>query len=140
MFRTMLMASAALAVTTPALAHTAKKVPAMAMMAASNPFAAKSTLPFQAPDFARIKDADYLPAIMAGMAAQKHEVDAIANQKAKPTFDNTIVALERSGALLERAVLAFSAVAGANTNDTLDATTGFRFAHRPSRSTGRCAR
>ena len=47
---------------------------------------------------------------------------AIANQSAAPTFDNTVVAMERSGALLERANLAFSAVNGANTNDTLQAT------------------
>ena len=122
MFGSMLMATAALAVATPALAAPAKKAASATAMSASNPFAQKSTLPFQAPDFARIKDSDYLPAIMAGMAAQKREVDAIASQKAKPTFDNTIVALERSGALLERSELAFSAVAGANTNDTLDAT------------------
>ena len=56
------------------------------------------------------------------MAQQKREVTAIANQKAAPSFDNTVVAMERSGALLERAGLAFSAVNGANTNDTLQAT------------------
>ncbi|MCW3797788.1 M3 family metallopeptidase [Sphingomonas sp. BN140010] len=87
----------------------------------SNPFAKPSTLPLQAPDFSRIKDSDYLPALLAGMAQQKAEVRAIAASKAAPTFDNTIVALERSGQLLERANLAFSAVNGANTNDTLQA-------------------
>ena len=56
------------------------------------------------------------------MAQQKREVTAIANQKATPTFDNTVVAMERSGLLLERANLAFNAVNGANTNDTLQAT------------------
>ncbi len=56
------------------------------------------------------------------MAQQKREVTAIANQSAAPTFDNTVVAMERSGALLQRANLAFSAVNGANTNDTLQAT------------------
>jgi peptidyl-dipeptidase Dcp len=79
-------------------------------------------LPFQTPDFSKIKDTDYLPALIAGMAQQKREVTAIANQKAPPTFDNTVVAMERSGLLLERANLAFSAVNGANTNDTLQAT------------------
>ncbi|MEO6198471.1 MAG: M3 family metallopeptidase [Sphingomicrobium sp.] len=76
-------------------------------------------MPYETPDFAAIKDSDYLPALLAGMAQQKAEVTAIANQKAAPTFDNTIVALEKSGELLERAILAFSAVSGANTNDAL---------------------
>jgi peptidyl-dipeptidase Dcp len=56
------------------------------------------------------------------MAQQKREVTAIANNPAPPTFDNTVVAMERSGLLLERASLAFNAVNGANTNDTLQAT------------------
>ena len=63
--------------------------------------AKQSTLPFLAPDFASIKDKDYLPAMLAGMAQQKAEVLAIANQKANPTFDNVLVALERSGLLLD---------------------------------------
>lgn len=92
-----------------------------ATLPASNPLAAPSTLPFGAPDFAAIKDADYLPAILAGMEQQKREVAAIADQTAAATFDNTLGALERSGALLDRAQLAFSAVNGANTNDTLQA-------------------
>src|SRR4029079_1318394 len=85
-------------------------------------FAKPSTLPMQAPDFASIKDSDYLPALLAGMAEQKREVTAIANNSEPPTFDNTVAAMERSGLLLERANLAFSAVNGANTNDTLQAT------------------
>src|SRR4029079_11661549 len=85
-------------------------------------FAKPSTLPMQAPDFSRIKDRDYLPALLAGMAEQKKEVTAVVNQTSTPTFDNTIVPYERSGLLLERANLAFNAVNGANTNDTLQAT------------------
>jgi peptidyl-dipeptidase Dcp len=73
----------------------------------------------QAPDFSKIKDSDYLPAIMAGMAQQKAEVTQIANNPAAPAFNNTLVPLERSGQLLERTLLAFFAVSGANTNDTL---------------------
>src|SRR3954447_4868574 len=126
MIRSLLLASAALAVATtaqPALAAVAKPKPAAsATLPASNPFAKPSTLPLETPDFARIKDSDYLPALLAGMAQQKREVTAIANQTATPTFDNTIVAMERSGLLLERANLAFNAVNGANTNDTLQAT------------------
>lgn len=88
---------------------------------ASNPFAKASTLPYQAPPFDRIKDADYQPAIEAGMAEQRAEVRRIADDPAAPTFDNTIVPLERSGRLLSRAMAAFGSVTGANTNDTLQA-------------------
>jgi peptidyl-dipeptidase Dcp len=85
----------------------------------SNPLYAPSTLPYQAPPFDKIHDADYQPAIEAGIAQQRDEVELIANNPAAPTFDNTIVALERSGQLLTRATLVFGAVTGANTNDTL---------------------
>jgi peptidyl-dipeptidase Dcp len=126
MIRRLLLTSAALALSTtaqPVLAAPAKAKPvASATLAPSNPFAKPSTLPFQAPDFSRIKDRDYLPALLAGMAEQKKEVTAVANQTSTPTFDNTIVPYERSGLLLERANLAFNAVNGANTNDTLQAT------------------
>ena len=125
MIRKLLLATAALsAIAAPATAATRKpaSTAASATLPASNPFARPSTLPFETPDFSRIKDSDYLPALLAGMAQQKQEVTAIANQKDAPTFDNTIAALEKSGLLLERANLAFSAVNGANTNDTLQAT------------------
>jgi len=126
MIRKILLASAAVAMTTiaqPGVAAPAKaKAAASATLSASNPFAKPSTLPFQTPDFSKIKDSDYLPALLAGMAQQKREVMAIANNPAAPTFANTVVAMERSGLLLERANLAFSAVNGANTNDTLQAT------------------
>src|SRR5581483_861084 len=125
MIRKLLMASAALAFVTAGTAEAAPRktsATASATLPASNPFARPSTLPFQAPDFSRIKDGDYLPAILVGMAQQKREVTAIANNPAPPTFDNTVAQMERSGLLLERATLAFSAVNGANTNDTLQAT------------------
>ena len=125
MFRTFFTTTAVIAIATPLVAHPVEHRAAPAAMTAalpaSNPFAKPSTLPFQAPDFASIKDSDYLPAMIAGMVQQKAEVMAIANQKAAPTFDNTLAAMERSGTLLERAQLAFSAVQGANTNDALDA-------------------
>ena len=122
MLRTILLTTAAVAfAATPAVAAPAKKpaAAAPATLPASNPFAKPSTLPFEAPDFSKIKDSDYLPAIMAGMAQQKREITQIANNPAPPTFNNTMVPLERSGQLLERALLAFSAVSGADTNDTL---------------------
>jgi peptidyl-dipeptidase Dcp len=88
-------------------------------LAPSNPFYAPSTLPFEAPPFDKIKDEDYQPAIEAGMAQQKVEIQAIADNPDAPTFDNTIVAMEKTGQLLDRAMAAFNGVTGANTNDTL---------------------
>jgi len=125
MIRKLLMATAAIAIaTTPVTAAAPRKArtAASATLPASNPFAKPSTLPLQTPDFSKIKDSDYLPALLAGMAEQKREVLAIANNPAPPNFDNTVVAISRSGLLLERANLAFNAVNGANTNDTLQAT------------------
>ena len=84
-----------------------------------NPFYAPSTLPFHAPPFDRIRDSDYQPAIEAGMAEQLREIRAIAGNPAPPTFENTLVAMEKTGALFQRATAAFDAVTGANTNPTL---------------------
>ena len=85
----------------------------------SNPFFAPSTLPFQAPPFDKIKDDDFQPAIEAGMAQQRAEIETIANNPEPPTFDNTIVALEKSGQLFDRVMETFEGVTGANTDDTL---------------------
>ena len=90
--------------------------------AGTNPFFKPSTLPFQAPPFNEIRSTDYQPAIDAGIAQQDSEVTRIANNRAAPSFDNTLVALERSGALLHRVEHAFNSVAQANTNDTLQQT------------------
>ena len=84
-----------------------------------NPFYAKSTLPFEAPPFDKIKDNDYQPAIDAGMAEQLKEVEAIANNPAPPTFENTLVALEKSGQLLNRVIRVFGGVTSANTDEAL---------------------
>jgi peptidyl-dipeptidase Dcp len=73
-----------------------------AMLAADNPFAQPSPLPYQLPPFDRISIAAYRPALLAGMAAQQREAQAIASDPRAPGFDNTVVALERSGRLLER--------------------------------------
>src|SRR5258708_25690672 len=85
-----------------------------------NPFYGPSALPFQAPPFDKIKDSDYQPAIEAGMAEQRKEMRAIADSPAAPTFENTIVAMEKTGALFQRAYAAFNAVTGANTNPVLE--------------------
>lgn len=95
-------------------------VPAAAQSgAASNPFLTPSTLPFEAPPFDRIHDSDFQPAIEAGMRENLAEVAKIADQTAAPTFDNTIVALERSGQLLTRVQRVFSGLAQSNTNETI---------------------
>jgi peptidyl-dipeptidase Dcp len=86
----------------------------------ANPFYAPSTLPFQAPPFDKIKDSDYQPAFEAGMAEQLKEIRAIADNPAAPAFDNTIVAMEKTGALLNRVSAAFEGVTGANTNPFLE--------------------
>jgi peptidyl-dipeptidase Dcp len=85
-----------------------------------NPFYAPSPLPFHAPEFDKIKDSDYQPAIEAGMAEQIKEVDAIANNPEPPTFENTCVALEKTGQLFNRVMAVFNGVAGANTDPTLE--------------------
>ncbi len=85
-----------------------------------NPFYAPSSLPLQAPPFDKIKDSDYQPAIEAGMAQQREEVRAIAENPEPPTFDNTIVALEKSGQLFSRVMAVFNGVTGANLNPTLE--------------------
>jgi peptidyl-dipeptidase Dcp len=86
----------------------------------ANPFAQPSALPLQAPPFDQIKDTDYQPALEEGMRQQIAEVGTIANNNAAPTFANTVVALEKSGRMLDRATSAFFGVVQANTNDTLD--------------------
>src|SRR5213595_4218317 len=76
----------------------------------ANPFLTESTLPFQAPPFDKIKDSDYQPAIEAGMAEQRKEIRAIADNPAAATFENTMIAMEKTGALFQRAYAAFNAV------------------------------
>jgi peptidyl-dipeptidase Dcp len=86
---------------------------------AANPFFAVSTLPFQAPPFDKIKEGDYQPAIEEGMRQHLAEIEKIADNPEAPTFENTFVAMEKAGALLKRAMLAFDTVTGANTSDAL---------------------
>ena len=85
----------------------------------SNPFYAPSTLPFQAPPFDKIKDSDYQPAFDAAIAERAKEIDAIANNPASPDFDNTLVAMEKSGQLLRRVSAAFNATEEANSNPAI---------------------
>jgi len=84
-------------------------------------FASESTLPLHAPDFTKISEDDYVPAFEQGMAIHAAEVQAIIDNPAAPTFENTIVALEKSGRMLGRVATVFFALTGANTTDRLDA-------------------
>ncbi len=84
-----------------------------------NPLLKESTLPYHLPPFDQIKDQHFVPAMEAGMRDQLKEVDAVANNPEKPTFENTVVALERTGRLLDRAEQTFSNLNACNTNPTL---------------------
>ena len=116
-----LVASLGLAMTQ--FAHAAPAAPAAATAAAlaGNPFLKPSTLPFEYPAFDKNKDEHFAPAFAEGMRVQLQEIDAIANNPKPATFDNTIVAMERSGQLLTRVQTTLQNLQGANTNDALDA-------------------
>jgi len=92
-----------------------------AQLPSTNPFAAPSPLLYQAPDFSRIRNTDFQPAIEEGMHQQLAEVAAIIHDTAAATFENTILPLERGGQLLARVQRVFSGLTSSNTNDTLQA-------------------
>ena len=92
----------------------------MPATAYSGVFAAPSTLDLNYPRFDQIKDSDFAPAFDAGMAEQLREIDAIANNPEAPTFQNTIVAMEKSGQLLDRASNVFFNLVGTDKNDARD--------------------
>ena len=89
--------------------------------ASANPFFAESSLPFALPPFDQIDDAHYRPAFERGMADQLVEIEAIVNTADTPTFENTVVQMERSGRLLTRVANVFFGLTSADTNDLLDA-------------------
>lgn len=86
---------------------------------AKNPFFEKSSLPFEAPPFDRIKDSDFQPAIEEGMTRELAEIQTIANNPDAPTFANTIEAMERTGDVLRRVQRVFGGLTQSNTNPTL---------------------
>ena len=95
------------------------RVAALKGFPGSNPFARPSPLLYRAPQFDKIHDSDYKPALEMGMREQLEEIDKIASDPAPETFENTIVAMERSGDLLTRVSKVFFAVVQATTDDTL---------------------
>ncbi len=113
--------SSLLRIVLPSLAFTALLSAAdSAASSVTNPLLTESPLPYHLPPFAAIKDEHFAPAFEQGMAENLQEIAVITNNPAVPTFDNTIVALERSGDLLERVSTAFGILTGSYTNPTLD--------------------
>lgn len=90
-------------------------------MSVNNPFFEISLLPYQAPRFDAINDSHYRPAFDEAMCLKRADIDAIIAQRAAPDFDNTVLALEKSGAMLSRVSSVFFAMTSAHTNDYLQA-------------------
>ena len=90
-------------------------------MSVNNPFFEISLLPYQAPRFDAINDSHYRPAFDEAMRLKRADIDAIIAQRAAPDFDNTVLALEKSGAMLSRVSSVFFALTSAHTNDDLQA-------------------
>lgn len=100
----------------------AKTSAAETMAAAeTNPFFRESRLPLGMPEFDKIENTHFAPAFERGMSEQLAEIEAIANNSEAPTFENTIVAMERSGQLLNRVGAVFFNLTSAHTNDDLEA-------------------
>ena len=117
-----LLAQISTLITAGAIALDAGRLRSTGRFGPANPFYAPSTLPFHAPPFDKIKDSDYQPAIEAGIAQKLEEIRAIADNPAEPTFENTIVAMEKSGQLINRVNYVFNGVTGANMNPVLQKT------------------
>lgn len=98
-----------------------KPIPQAQGALASNPLLQRSTLQYQAPEFDKIKDSDFDAALDYGLKVHEAEIYNITHNPQPPTFENTLVALEKSGEVLRRARTVFSTLTGANTNATLQA-------------------
>ena len=85
-----------------------------------NPFYTESSLYMKYPEFDKIKNKHYTPAFEKGMADHMAEMETIANHNVNPTFNNTIMAMETSGALLDRVSTVFFSLTSANTNDEME--------------------
>jgi peptidyl-dipeptidase Dcp len=92
---------------------------AAGVLDAANPFCVPSELPYRLPPFDRIHEDHYRPAFEQGMAEQRAEVAAINADDAEPTFENTVEALERSGALLGRVASVFFNLTSSDSTETL---------------------
>ena len=85
-----------------------------------NPFYTESSLYMKYPEFDKIKNKHYTPAFEKGMADHMAEIDAIAERADSPTLENTIISMEKSGALLDRVATVFFSLTSANTNDAME--------------------
>jgi len=106
--------------TTGTVAETNNEEVAVVTTNSENPFFTQSTLYFRLPPFDQIVDSHYAPAFELGMEEQMAEINVITNDPEAPTFDNTLVAMERSGQLLNRVASVFFSMASADTNDTIE--------------------
>ncbi|MEM8982760.1 MAG: hypothetical protein AAGC71_07015 [Pseudomonadota bacterium] len=86
-----------------------------------NPLLKSWDTPYGVPPFKVIEDEHYLPAVKQGILERRDEIAAIVKQDAAPTFENTIVAIEKSGGTLSRVLRVFGNITGTDTNDTLKA-------------------
>ncbi len=93
----------------------------MSAQTRQNPFMVPYDTPYEIPPFDKIQYGDYMPAIEKGIELQRKEIEAIANNPAKPTFDNTILAMEKSGELLEKVMLVFSSLDETENNAEMQA-------------------
>lgn len=100
---------------------TQKEIPVPDASLSSNPLMKKSKLQYETPEFDKIKDEHFKPAFEFGLKQHDAEIVKIANNPEKATFENTLVALEKSGEVLKRAGIIFSNLTSANTNPTLQA-------------------
>ena len=102
-----------------AVASEPVRSPVSISMDDTNPFFAASPLPFHAPDFAAVNVEHFMPAFEEGMRQQLAQMEEIANQSAAPTLENTLIAMERSGDILDRVAPVFFHLSSAHTNDSL---------------------
>ncbi|MEO6963739.1 MAG: dipeptidyl carboxypeptidase II, partial [Puia sp.] len=89
-------------------------------LSSANPFYSVSSLSYHAPAFDTIKNSDFEPALEAGMKQKLSDMKQIENSPDSPTFENTLVAMEKAGQLLQRTELAFNLLKQANTNNELN--------------------
>ena len=87
----------------------------------NNPFLQEYTTPYQIPPFSLIKNEHYLPALKEGISRHNAEIAAIAGNPEAPTFANTVLALDRAGALVERVVMVYAALSESNSSPELQA-------------------
>ncbi len=93
----------------------------MSAQTRQNPFMVPYDTPYEIPPFDKIQYGDYLPAIEKGIELQRKEIEAIANNPEKPTFDNTVLAMEKSGELLQKVMLVFGALDETDNNAEMQA-------------------